>query len=64
MVEYAMDRFGSLTILYNNAGIFPADDGSVTETSEGTWDRVMNINLKGVFLGGEPAASWRGPTGY
>src|SRR2546428_1858510 len=51
MVRAAMDRFGSLTVLYNNAGIFPADDGSVTETSEATWDRVMDINLKGVFLG-------------
>jgi NAD(P)-dependent dehydrogenase (short-subunit alcohol dehydrogenase family) len=51
MVRAAMDHFGSLTILYNNAGIFPADDGSVTETTEDTWDRVMDINLKGVFLG-------------
>src|SRR5207253_6934159 len=33
------------------AGIFPADDGSVTETPEATWDRVMAINLKGVFFG-------------
>jgi NAD(P)-dependent dehydrogenase (short-subunit alcohol dehydrogenase family) len=51
MVRAAMDHFGSLTTLYNNAGIFPADDGSVTETTEETWDRVMDINLKGVFLG-------------
>jgi NAD(P)-dependent dehydrogenase (short-subunit alcohol dehydrogenase family) len=51
MVRAAMDRFGSLSILYNNAGIFPPDDGSVTETTEATWDRVMDINLKGVFLG-------------
>jgi NAD(P)-dependent dehydrogenase (short-subunit alcohol dehydrogenase family) len=51
MVEVAMGRFGSLTVLYNNAGIFPADDASVTDTTEATWDRVMDINLKGVFLG-------------
>ncbi len=51
MVTAAIDRFGSLTVLYNNAGIFPADDGSVTETPDTTWDRVMAINLKGVFLG-------------
>jgi NAD(P)-dependent dehydrogenase (short-subunit alcohol dehydrogenase family) len=51
MVRATMERFGSLGILYNNAGIFPGDDGSVTETSEQTWDRVMRINLKGVFLG-------------
>jgi NAD(P)-dependent dehydrogenase (short-subunit alcohol dehydrogenase family) len=51
MVAATIDRFGSLDVLYNNAGIFPGDDGSVTQTSEATWDRVMNINLKGVFLG-------------
>jgi NAD(P)-dependent dehydrogenase (short-subunit alcohol dehydrogenase family) len=51
MVRFAVERFGSLDVLYNNAGIFPADDGSVTETPEATWDRVMTINLKGVFLG-------------
>ena len=47
----AMDRFGALDVLYNNAGIFPADDGGVTETPEPTWDRVMEVNLKGVWLG-------------
>jgi NAD(P)-dependent dehydrogenase (short-subunit alcohol dehydrogenase family) len=51
MVAEAVDRFGGLHVLYNNAGIFPDDDASVTETSEETWDRVMRINLKGVFLG-------------
>ena len=50
-VRSTVARFGALNVLYNNAGIFPADDGSVTETSERTWDRVMDINLKGVFLG-------------
>jgi NAD(P)-dependent dehydrogenase (short-subunit alcohol dehydrogenase family) len=51
MVAAAMDRFGALHVLYNNAGIFPADDGGVTETPEPTWDRVMEVNLKGVWLG-------------
>ena len=51
MVAHTMDRFGSLDVLYNNAGIFPADDGGVTETPEPTWDRVMEVNLKGVWLG-------------
>jgi len=51
MIAAAMETFGGLHILYNNAGIFPTDDGSVTETPEATWDRVMAINLKGVFLG-------------
>jgi NAD(P)-dependent dehydrogenase (short-subunit alcohol dehydrogenase family) len=51
MVAFTMERFGSLDVLYNNAGIFPADDGGVTETPEPTWDRVMEVNLKGVWLG-------------
>ena len=51
MIAAATERFGGLDILYNNAGIFPADDGSVTDTPEATWDRVMAINLKGVFFG-------------
>jgi NAD(P)-dependent dehydrogenase (short-subunit alcohol dehydrogenase family) len=51
MIRFAGDRFGGLSVLYNNAGIFPADDGSVVETPTETWDRVMAINLKGVFLG-------------
>jgi NAD(P)-dependent dehydrogenase (short-subunit alcohol dehydrogenase family) len=51
MVQFAGDRFGGLHVLYNNAGIFPADDGGVTETPEPTWERVMDVNLKGVWLG-------------
>jgi NAD(P)-dependent dehydrogenase (short-subunit alcohol dehydrogenase family) len=51
MVRVAVDTFGGLHVLYNNAGIMPADDGSVTETPEDTWDRVMAVNLRGVFLG-------------
>jgi NAD(P)-dependent dehydrogenase (short-subunit alcohol dehydrogenase family) len=51
MVKFAGDRFGGLHVLYNNAGIFPADDGGVTETPEPTWERVMDVNLKGVWLG-------------
>ena len=51
MVSFAMNRFGALNVLYNNAGIFPADDGGATETPEPTWDRVMEVNLKGVWLG-------------
>jgi len=51
MVKFAEDTFGKLNVIFNNAGIFPDADGSVTETSEETWDLVMNVNLKSVFLG-------------
>ena len=51
MIAFAMERFGALNVLYNNAGIFPSDDGGTTETPEPTWERVMDVNLKGVWLG-------------
>lgn len=51
MVAHAMSHFGALHVLYNNAGVFPDDDGGVLETPEATWNRVMEINLKGVWLG-------------
>jgi NAD(P)-dependent dehydrogenase (short-subunit alcohol dehydrogenase family) len=51
MVRHARDTFGDLHVLYNNAGIFPSDDGGVLDTPEATWERVMAINLKGVWLG-------------
>ncbi len=42
-------RFGKLDILVNNAGIFPVVN--LEDTSEEVWDKVMEINAKGVFLG-------------
>jgi NAD(P)-dependent dehydrogenase (short-subunit alcohol dehydrogenase family) len=51
MVRAAVERYGRLDVLYNNAGIFPDDDGGVLDTPESTWQRVMEINLKGVWLG-------------
>jgi NAD(P)-dependent dehydrogenase (short-subunit alcohol dehydrogenase family) len=51
MVQEAEGRFGKLDVIFNNAGIFPDADGSVLDTSEDVWDLVMNVNLKGVFLG-------------
>ncbi len=51
MVRGATDAYGGLHVLYNNAGIFPADDGGVLDTPESTWERVIDVNLKGVWLG-------------
>ena len=42
--------FGRVHVLYNNAGIFPAKDGAVTDLDESVWDLVMNVNLKGIYL--------------
>jgi NAD(P)-dependent dehydrogenase (short-subunit alcohol dehydrogenase family) len=50
MMDAAAERFGGIDVLYNNAGISPADDASVLDTSVKAWDRVQNVNTKGVFL--------------
>ena len=50
MIVTATDAFGGIDVLYNNAGVLPPDDGGTVETPESTWDRVMDVNLKGVWL--------------
>jgi NAD(P)-dependent dehydrogenase (short-subunit alcohol dehydrogenase family) len=48
-IAAAVERFGVLHILYNNAGVLWRDrDLGVLETDEAVWDRVMAINLKGM----------------
>jgi NAD(P)-dependent dehydrogenase (short-subunit alcohol dehydrogenase family) len=51
MVRFAVDTFGGLHVLYNNAGILPSDDAGTLDTPEATWERVMAVNLKGVWFG-------------
>ena len=43
-------RFGGIDVLYNNAGISPEDDASILETEVDAWQRVQDVNTKGVFL--------------
>jgi NAD(P)-dependent dehydrogenase (short-subunit alcohol dehydrogenase family) len=51
MVDHAVEHFGRIDVLYNNAGIMPEADHSVTDTEVAVWDQVMAVNLRGVFLG-------------
>lgn len=55
MVKYAVDTFGSLDILVNNAGIYP--NIMVMQMSDEDWDKVIDINLKGVYLCTKAAAA-------
>ncbi len=51
MVDHALATYGRLDCLYNNAGIMPEADHSVTDTDVDTWDAVMAVNVRGVYLG-------------
>ena len=51
MVAAAEQEFGRLNVLFNNAGIMDSADDDAVTTDEGVWDRTLNINAKGVFLG-------------
>ena len=48
-IVYCRDEFGGLDVLVNNAGLLI--EGTAEETSDETWDLILDINLKGLFRG-------------
>ncbi|HEY7835868.1 MAG TPA: SDR family oxidoreductase [Solirubrobacteraceae bacterium] len=44
------ERFGRIDVVFNNAGISPADDRSAIDTTLEAWERVQAVNLRSVFL--------------
>ena len=50
-VAHAMETFGGLHVIYNNAGVMLADDDGPTNTPMSTYEKTMDINVKGVLLG-------------
>lgn len=48
-LDVALDRFGKLNVLVNNAGIYSMTP--IEETEDDEWDRIIEVNLKSVFLG-------------
>jgi NAD(P)-dependent dehydrogenase (short-subunit alcohol dehydrogenase family) len=50
----AADEFGGVDVMVNNAGIFRTEN--FLETSEETFDQLMDVNVKGVYFGSQAAA--------
>ena len=55
MVAKTVSTYGKIDILVNNAGI--TADNTLLKMTEAEWDRVLNVNLKGVFNCGQAAAA-------
>ena len=50
MFARAREELGRIDVLFNNAGVSPAEDGSVLDTTLAAWERVQAVNLRSVFL--------------
>ncbi|KAI8055489.1 short-chain dehydrogenase [Syncephalis plumigaleata] len=51
LVDTAVQKFGKLDIMFNNAGIMHPKDDNALNTDESIWDLTMTINVKGVWWG-------------
>lgn len=50
LFQTAFDTYGSVDVAFNNAGVSPPADASITETSLDVWRKVQDINLTSVYL--------------
>ncbi|WP_257351020.1 SDR family NAD(P)-dependent oxidoreductase [Pseudalkalibacillus decolorationis] len=49
-VSRTVQQYGQIDVLYNNAGIMIEEDHSVIDTTVDVWNKVMDVNVKGIFL--------------
>ena len=54
LADYAAEELGGIDVWVNNAGIYP--DGPLLEVSDEQWTRVLNVNLRGTYVGAKEAA--------
>jgi len=58
LLESSRERFGRLDVLVNNAGVGPLQRADILDTTEESYDRVMNINLRGPMFLTQAVARW------
>ncbi len=58
LIEFTKDKLGRLDLLVNNAGVGPEIRADVLEASEESFDRLININVKGPYFLTQLAAKW------
>lgn len=58
IIERVKEKFGSLNVLVNNAGVAPKERADILDASEESYDYVMDTNLKGPYFLTQAAANW------
>jgi 3-oxoacyl-[acyl-carrier protein] reductase len=58
LIEFTREKFGRLDLLVNNAGVAPLERKDILEAGEESFDRLININVKGPYFLTQLAARW------
>ncbi len=58
LIENVQQHYGSLTVLVNNAGVAPNVRADILDATEESFDRLVNINLKGPYFLTQAVARW------